>query len=122
MLHSPQLLRTTEDTLEQIVEDDWKMLARNTCNTYVKKIDRINGAYYKYCKGVVHADSVLVDKMRNPDFLELVGDPPVPDRRPALIAFVHRPPEVSTLPPPHPKWTLLSLPLTSYRCGRPDPI
>ncbi|XP_025409452.1 uncharacterized protein LOC112682900 [Sipha flava] len=86
-----ELLRTTEDTLERIIENDWKMLARNTCKAYVNKIDQINGAYYKYCKGIIHADCVLVDKIRNPHFLDLIKDPPIPDRRPDLITFIHKP-------------------------------
>ncbi|KAL4148361.1 hypothetical protein QTP88_002625 [Uroleucon formosanum] len=86
-----ELLRTTEDTLERIIDNDWKMLARNTCKAYVRKIDQINGAYYKYCKGIIHADCVLVEKIRNPSFLELIKDPPIPDRRPDLITFIHKP-------------------------------
>ncbi|XP_026815102.1 uncharacterized protein LOC113555024 isoform X1 [Rhopalosiphum maidis] len=86
-----ELLRTTEDTLERIIDNDWKMLARNTCKTYVKKIDQMNGAYYKYCKGIIHADCVLVEKIRNSNFLELIKDPPIPDRRPDLITFIHKP-------------------------------
>lgn len=92
---SRQLLRITEDTLERIIDNDWKMLAQNTCKVYVKKIDQINGAYYKYCKGIIHADCVLVEKIRNSNFVDLIKDPPIPDRRPDLITFVHKPLEVS---------------------------
>jgi len=70
------------------------MLARNTCKVYLRKLDQMNGAYYRYCKGVVHADSVLVEKIRNTNFVDLVRDPPIPDRRPDLITFVHKPFEV----------------------------
>ncbi|XP_050428180.1 uncharacterized protein LOC126838097 isoform X2 [Adelges cooleyi] len=86
-----ELLRITEDTLERIIDNDWKHLARNMCKVYVKKIDRLNAAYYKYCKGIIQADSLLVEKSQNTKFVELIKDPPIPDRRPDLITFLHKP-------------------------------
>ncbi|VVC32176.1 PDZ domain,C2 domain,Dbl homology (DH) domain,PH domain-like [Cinara cedri] len=89
--NAQELLHITVDTVERIIETDWKMLARDTCNVYVNKIDQFNAEYYKYCKGIIHADCVLVDKVRNPNFLDLIKDPPIPDRRPDLFTFIHKP-------------------------------
>ncbi|XP_050535694.1 uncharacterized protein LOC126902449 isoform X2 [Daktulosphaira vitifoliae] len=86
-----ELLRITEDTLERIIDNDWKQLARNMCKVYVNKIDQINTAYYKYCKGIIRADSLLVEKSQNTNFLNLIKDPPIPERRPDLITFLHKP-------------------------------
>jgi len=54
-------------------------------------------AYRRYLSGLKKADCLLVAKTRNPDFVRLIVEPPVPRRRPDLTAFIHKPLEVSSL-------------------------
>jgi hypothetical protein len=53
--------------------------------------------YRRYLSGLKKADCLLVAKTRNPDFVRLIVEPPVPRRRPDLTAFIHKPLEVSSL-------------------------
>jgi len=54
-------------------------------------------SYRRYLSGLKKADCLLVAKTRNPDFVRLIVEPPVPRRRPDLTAFIHKPLEVSSL-------------------------
>jgi hypothetical protein len=51
--------------------------------------------YRRYFSGLKKADCLLVAKTRNPDFMRLIVEPPMPRRRPDLTTFIHKPLEVS---------------------------
>jgi hypothetical protein len=55
----------------------------------------MTAGYRRYLSGLKRADCLLVTKTRNPDFMRLIVEPPVPRRRPDLTAFIHKPLEVS---------------------------
>jgi hypothetical protein len=57
----------------------------------------MTAGYRRYFSGLKKADCLLVAKTRNPDFVRLIVEPPVPRRRPDLTAFIHKPLEVSSL-------------------------
>lgn len=56
----------------------------------------ITNCYRHYCAGLKKADCLLVEKTRNPLFMRLITEPPVPRRRPDLTTFLHKPLEVHT--------------------------
>jgi len=63
----------------------------------VLQMPNMAAAYRRYLSGLKKADCLLVAKTRNPDFVRLIVEPPVPRRRPDLTAFIHKPLEVSSL-------------------------
>jgi len=63
----------------------------------VLQMPNMTAAYRRYLSGLKKADCLLVAKTRNPDFVRLIVEPPVPRRRPDLTAFIHKPLEVSSL-------------------------
>lgn len=89
-----QILRITDDVLEQLVQEDGEPLVNSVAQVYTAACPQINLAYHRYCSGLKMADSLLVNKTRNPEFMRMLNDPPVPRRRPDLTAFLHKPLEV----------------------------
>lgn len=63
----------------------------------VLQMPNMAAGYRRYLSGLKKADCLLVAKTRNPDFVRLIVEPPVPRRRPDLTAFIHKPLEVSSL-------------------------
>ncbi|KAJ9576442.1 hypothetical protein L9F63_006655, partial [Diploptera punctata] len=58
---------------------------------YLKKMPVMTAGYRRYFSGLKKADCLLAAKTRNPDFMRLIVEPPVPRRRPDLTAFIHKP-------------------------------
>jgi hypothetical protein len=63
----------------------------------VLQMPNMAASYRRYLSGLKKADCLLVAKTRNPDFVRIIVEPPVPRRRPDLTAFIHKPLEVSGL-------------------------
>ena len=71
--------------------------AHVTIPCLVLQMPNMAAGYRRYLSGLKKADCLLVAKTRNPDFVRLIVEPPVPRRRPDLTAFIHKPLEVSSL-------------------------
>lgn len=84
----------------------------------VLQMPNMAAAYRRYLSGLKKADCLLVAKTRNPDFVRLIVEPPVPRRRPDLTAFIHKPLEVSSLQylPVGPCWDSCSCVLALQNC------
>ncbi|XP_073988009.1 protostome-specific GEF isoform X3 [Rhodnius prolixus] len=87
--NAQELLRHTEDILELYVQDE--TLGQSLGRIYHKKLNGLSNAYKRYCVGLKKADCLLVEKTRNPGFMKLITEPPVPRRRPDLTTFIHKP-------------------------------
>ena len=76
------------------MQEDGEPLVNSVAQVYMAACTQINLAYHRYCSGLKMADALLVNKTRNPEFMRMLNDPPVPRRRPDLTAFLHKPLEV----------------------------
>ncbi|XP_075157528.1 protostome-specific GEF [Haematobia irritans] len=88
-----ELLRISEDVLEQLCHDDQEPQMNFASRVYLSKTTAICAAYKKYCNGIKRADCVLVNKSRQTgsEFVAFITEPPVPRKRPDLTMFIHRP-------------------------------
>ncbi|XP_049804965.1 uncharacterized protein LOC126248203 [Schistocerca nitens] len=86
-----ELLRLTEDILEQLVQDDAEQCAPGIGRVYLRKLNVLTNSYKRYLVGLKAADCLLVAKMRNQEFMRLVVEPTVPRRKPDLTTFLHKP-------------------------------
>ncbi|XP_037900466.1 serine-rich adhesin for platelets-like isoform X2 [Glossina fuscipes] len=88
-----ELLRISEDILEQLCHDDQEPQMNFASRVYLSKTTAICAAYKKYCNGIKRADCVLVNKSRQTgsEFISFITEPPVPRKRPDLTMFIHRP-------------------------------
>ncbi|XP_066994271.2 uncharacterized protein PsGEF [Anabrus simplex] len=86
-----ELLRLTEDILEQLIQEEGEAFGQSLGRIYHKKITLMCNAYRRYFSGLKKADCLLVEKTRSSDFMRLIVEPPVPKRRPDLTAFLHKP-------------------------------
>ncbi|XP_023158453.1 uncharacterized protein LOC101453831 isoform X3 [Ceratitis capitata] len=88
-----ELLRISEDILEQLCNDDQEPQMNFASRVYLSKTTAICAAYKKYCNGIKRADCVLVNKSRQmgSDFVAFITEPQVPRKRPDLTMFIHRP-------------------------------
>ncbi|XP_073831447.1 protostome-specific GEF [Musca autumnalis] len=88
-----ELLRISEDILEQLCHDDQEPQMNFASRVYLSKTTAICAAYKKYCNGIKRADCVLVNKSRQAgsEFVAFITEPPVPRKRPDLTMFIHRP-------------------------------
>ncbi|XP_037038214.1 uncharacterized protein LOC119075772 isoform X1 [Bradysia coprophila] len=88
-----EILRLSEDILEQLVTEDQDPQLNFASRVYVSKSTAICAAYKRYCNGLKRADCVLVNKSRNSnsDFVTFITIPQVPRKRPDLTSFIHRP-------------------------------
>uniref|UniRef100_A0A1I8NSQ2 Uncharacterized protein n=1 Tax=Stomoxys calcitrans TaxID=35570 RepID=A0A1I8NSQ2_STOCA len=88
-----ELLRISEDILEQLCHDDQEPQMNFASRVYLSKTTAICAAYKKYCNGIKRADCVLVNKSRQTgsEFVAFITEPPVPRKRPDLTMFIHRP-------------------------------
>lgn len=57
-----ELIRISEDILEQLVQDDQEIPLNFASRVYLSKTTAICAAYKKYCNGIKRADCVLVSK------------------------------------------------------------
>ncbi|XP_050331724.1 serine-rich adhesin for platelets-like isoform X4 [Bactrocera neohumeralis] len=88
-----ELLRISEDILEQLCNDDQEPQMNFASRVYLSKTTAICAAYKKYCNGIKRADCVLVNKSRQmgSEFVAFITEPQVPRKRPDLTMFIHRP-------------------------------
>lgn len=88
-----EILRLSEDIMEQLVHDDHEPQINFASRVYLSKSTALCAAYKRYCNGLKRADCVLVNKSRNAnsDFVAFITMPPVPRKRPDLTSFLHRP-------------------------------
>ncbi|XP_037935633.1 uncharacterized protein LOC119669703 [Teleopsis dalmanni] len=88
-----ELLRISEDILEQLCSDDQEPQMNFASRVYLSKTTAICAAYKKYCNGIKRADCVLVNKSRQTgsEFVTFITEPHVPRKRPDLTMFIHRP-------------------------------
>ncbi|XP_033610256.1 uncharacterized protein LOC111871707 isoform X3 [Cryptotermes secundus] len=89
--NAEELLRLTEDTLEQLIHDDAEPYGQSLGRIYLAKMPSMAVAYCRYLSGLKKADCLLAAKTRNHEFMRLIVEPPVPRRRPDLTAFIHKP-------------------------------
>ncbi|KAJ8981014.1 hypothetical protein NQ317_019693, partial [Molorchus minor] len=88
-----EILRITEDILENLVHEDGELLIHLLPRTYHMKLHEITSAYKRYCSGIKTADCILVNKTKNSnsDFCRFLQVPQIPRRRPDLTTFIHKP-------------------------------
>ncbi|XP_017478150.1 PREDICTED: uncharacterized protein LOC108367948 [Rhagoletis zephyria] len=88
-----ELVRISEDILEQLCNDDQEPQMNFASRVYLSKTTAICAAYKKYCNGIKRADCVLVNKSRQmgSEFVAFITEPQVPRKRPDLTMFIHRP-------------------------------
>lgn len=88
-----QILRITEDILDNILQDEGEPLLQNLIRTYHAKLNEITTAYRRYCSGIKKADCVLANKTKNSnsEFVRFLQTPSIPRRRPDITAFIHKP-------------------------------
>ncbi|KAJ6633205.1 hypothetical protein Bhyg_15502, partial [Pseudolycoriella hygida] len=88
-----EILRLSEDILEQLVTEDQDPQLNFASRVYMSKSTAICAAYKRYCNGLKRADCVLVNKSRNSnsEFVTFITIPQVPRKRPDLTSFIHRP-------------------------------
>lgn len=60
-----ELLRLSEDILEQLCHDDQEPQMNFASRVYLSKTTAICAAYKKYCNGIKRADCVLVSSSRS---------------------------------------------------------
>ncbi|KAK7873244.1 hypothetical protein R5R35_011321 [Gryllus longicercus] len=89
--NAEELLRLSEDILEQTVGEEGEQIGHCLGRTYLKKISVLTNAYRRYFLGLKKADCLLVAKTRNTEFMRHLVEPPVPRKRPDLTAFLHKP-------------------------------
>lgn len=88
-----EILRLSEDILEQLLPDDREPNLLFASRVYLTKSTAFCAAYKKYCNGLKRADCVLVNKSRqsNSEFVTFITVPQVPRKRPDLTTLIHRP-------------------------------
>lgn len=88
-----QILRITDDVLENLIPEDGEPQLHLLPRTYQSKVNEITSAYKRYCSGIKKADCILVNKTRNSnsDFVRFLQTPAIPRRRPDITAFIHKP-------------------------------
>ncbi|XP_069696401.1 uncharacterized protein PsGEF [Periplaneta americana] len=89
--NAEELLRLTEDTLEQLIHDEAEPYGQSLGRVYLKKMPIMTAGYRRYFSGLKKADCLLASKTRNSEFMRIIVEPPVPRRRPDLTAFIHKP-------------------------------
>lgn len=88
-----QILRITEDILDQLLQEDGDPLIQILVRTYHLKTHEITSAYKRYCSGIKKADCILANKTKNScsDFSRFLQVPAIPRRRPDITTFIHKP-------------------------------
>ncbi|CAG9861476.1 unnamed protein product [Phyllotreta striolata] len=91
--NSEELLRITEDILDQLVQDDGEPQVHMLAKTYFSKLQEITTAYKRYCSGIKKADCILANKTKscNSEFCRFLQAPQIPRRRPDITTFIHKP-------------------------------
>lgn len=88
-----EILRLSEDILDQLVIDDQEPQLLFAARVYLSKSTAFCAAYKRYCNGLKRADCVLVNKSRqsSSEFVTFITVPQVPRKRPDLTTLIHRP-------------------------------
>ncbi|XP_063393078.1 uncharacterized protein LOC134678432 [Cydia fagiglandana] len=88
-----EILRLSEDILDQVVQDDGEIQTSTVVAVYLQKAPVFLSLYKKYCLGLKRADCVLVKKSKDPSgaFSRFCTSPPIPRRRPDITSLVHKP-------------------------------
>ncbi|XP_048004720.1 uncharacterized protein LOC125240727 isoform X2 [Leguminivora glycinivorella] len=88
-----EILRLSEDILDQVVQDDGEIQTSTVVAVYLQKASVFLSLYKKYCLGLKRADCVLVKKSKDPSgaFSRFCTSPPIPRRRPDITSLVHKP-------------------------------
>ncbi|XP_044757092.1 uncharacterized protein LOC123315465 [Coccinella septempunctata] len=91
--NSEEILRITEDIIDNLVQEDGELRINALCRTYHSKTKELCSAYKRYCSGIKKADCVLANKSRNSssDFCRFLHKPEIPRRRPDITTFIHKP-------------------------------
>lgn len=88
-----QILRITEDILDNLVSEDGDQQIQLLVRIYRMKLHDIMSVYKRYCSGIKKADCILANKTKNAnsDFSRFLQIPQIPRRRPDITAFIHKP-------------------------------
>ncbi|VEN63141.1 unnamed protein product [Callosobruchus maculatus] len=88
-----EILRITEDILDNLIHEDGEPQIHLLVRTYHMKLHEITTAYRKYCSGIKKADCILANKTKNTnsEFSRFLQVPQIPRRRPDITAFIHKP-------------------------------
>ncbi|CAG9817963.1 unnamed protein product [Phaedon cochleariae] len=88
-----EILRITEDILDQLIQDDGEPQLHHLARIYHSKMHDITTAYKRYCSGIQKADCILASKTKNSnsDFVRFLQVPQIPRRRPDITSFIHKP-------------------------------
>nr|CAH7754856.1 unnamed protein product [Callosobruchus chinensis] len=88
-----EILRITEDILDNLIQEDGDPQIHLLVRTYHMKLHDITTAYRKYCSGIKKADCILANKTKNTnsEFSRFLQVPQIPRRRPDITAFIHKP-------------------------------
>ncbi|XP_073959058.1 uncharacterized protein isoform X2 [Choristoneura fumiferana] len=88
-----EILRLSEDILDQVVQDDGEIQTSTVVAVYLQKAPVFLSLYKKYCLGLKRADCVLVKKSKDPSgaFSRFCTSPPIPRRRPDITSLIHKP-------------------------------
>ncbi|RZB39848.1 uncharacterized protein BDFB_004581, partial [Asbolus verrucosus] len=91
--NSEEILRITEDILDNLIQEDGEPNVHILTRTYHAKLNDITSAYRRYCSGIKKADCVLANKTKNSssEFVRFLQTPSIPRRRPDITAFIHKP-------------------------------
>lgn len=70
--HLLQILRLSEDILDQVVQEDGEIQASTVMAVYLQKTPVFLSLYKKYCLGLKRADCVLVSRFHEKRFLRIL--------------------------------------------------